>query len=62
MKKIIAFITTILAFTTVFSQETYQFSLEEAVQFAIKNAYEAKNAANDVEAARLVTPGAGPEC
>ena len=52
MKKKIAFIITIIAFTTGFSQETYQFSLHEAVQFAIKNGYAAKNASNDVAAAK----------
>lgn len=52
MKKIIVLITTILVFTDGFSQENYQFSLEEAVQFALKNGYASKNASNDVEAAK----------
>ena len=52
MKNIIVFITAIFVFNVGFSQENYQFSLEEAVQFAIKNGYAAKNAANDVSAAK----------
>ncbi len=52
MKRFIPFITLIFVFNIGFSQETYQFSLEEAIQFAVKNAYATKNAANDVEAAK----------
>lgn len=52
MRKIIVLIAVVLGVTTGFSQENYQFSLEEAIQFATKNGYVAKNAANDVEAAK----------
>ncbi|MDO9262299.1 MAG: TolC family protein [Flavobacteriaceae bacterium] len=52
MKKKVLFIVVMMIFNLGFSQETYQFSLEEAVQFAIKNGYEAKSASNDVEAAK----------
>ncbi|MDP2089818.1 MAG: TolC family protein [Flavobacteriaceae bacterium] len=52
MKKFTLFITAIFFFNFGFSQETRQFSLEEAILFAVKNAYAAKNATNDVEAAR----------
>ncbi|GIZ15073.1 TolC family protein [Capnocytophaga catalasegens] len=40
------------AFTTLAQDKAYQFSLEEAIQFAIENNRSAKNASLDVEAAR----------
>lgn len=52
MRKFIVLIAAILTFTVSFSQDNYQFSLEEAIQFAIKNGYAAKNASSDVAAAK----------
>lgn len=52
MRKSVFFIA-ILGFINIsFSQENYQFSLAQAIEFALKNGYAAKNATDDVAAAK----------
>lgn len=52
MKKTFLIVAGFLLFNFGYSQEQHRFSLEEAIEFAIKNSYDSKNAVNDVAIAK----------
>ena len=51
MKKIYSLLLLLLLSVPVKAQETYSFSLDEAIQYALENNYTVRNAALDIEAA-----------
>ena len=51
MKKIYSLLLLLLLSVTIKAQETYSFTLDEAIQYALENNYTVRNAALDIEAA-----------
>ena len=51
MKKIYSLLLLLLLSVTIKAQETYSFSLDQAIQYALENNYTVRNAALDIEAA-----------
>lgn len=51
MNKIITFLVLLFSLGSLQAQETYSFTLDEAVQYALENNYTVRNAALDIEAA-----------